>query len=115
MIIELLTSKYPGMRIWLSQRITAVVMAVYTVLLIVALLIVSPNGYAAWSGFASSLLFRMSTFVFFICLSVHAWVGVRDVLRDYIFNQTLRTYLQIMVDILLVIYVVWLSVILWGL
>ncbi|MDE0925750.1 MAG: succinate dehydrogenase, hydrophobic membrane anchor protein [Methylophilaceae bacterium] len=115
MIIELLTSKYPGMRIWLSQRITAVVMAVYSVLLIVALLIVSPDGYAAWSDFASSFLFRISTFLFFICLSVHAWIGVRDVLRDYIFNQTLRTYLQVMVDLLLVIYVVWLSIILWGL
>ena len=115
MIIELLTSKYPGMRIWLSQRITAVVMAVYSVLLIVALLIVSPDSYAAWSDFASSLLFRISTFLFFICLSVHAWIGVRDVLRDYIFNQTLRTYLQVMVDLLLVIYEVWLSIILWGL
>jgi len=36
-------------------------------------------------------------------------------LRDYIFNQTLRTYLQVMVDLLLVIYEVWLSIILWGL
>jgi succinate dehydrogenase / fumarate reductase membrane anchor subunit len=90
-------------------------MAVYSVLLLIALLIVKPYNYADWYAFASSLEFRLSTFVFFICLSMHAWVGVRDVLRDYIFNQTLRGYLQILVDVLLVGYVVWLSVILWTL
>lgn len=114
MMIELLTSKYPGMRIWLSQRLTALVMAGYLVLLIIALLIVHPSGYEAWRNFASSWLFSVPTFVCFICLSIHAWVGVRDVLRDYVFNQTLRAYLQIGVDLLLVAYVVWLSFILWG-
>jgi succinate dehydrogenase / fumarate reductase, membrane anchor subunit len=115
MMIELLTSKYPGMRIWLSQRLTAVVMAVYSVLLIIALLIVRPNDYAAWTVFASGLLFRISTFLFFICFSIHAWVGVRDVLRDYIFNQVLRGYMQMLVDLLLIVYVIWLSIILWTL
>lgn len=115
MMIELLTSKYPGMRIWLSQRLTALVMAAYLVLLIIALLIVQPSGYEAWHGFANSWLFSIATFVCFICLSVHAWVGVRDVLRDYVFNQALRANMQIMVDLLLVLYVVWLAYILWGL
>ncbi len=115
MMIELLTNQYPGMRIWLSQRLTAVILASYLVLLIVALLIVQPSSYDAWYGFASHWLFRIATFLCFVCLSVHAWVGVRDVLRDYIYNQTLRNYLQIAVDLLLVAYVVWLSFILWDL
>ncbi|MEE9330991.1 MAG: succinate dehydrogenase, hydrophobic membrane anchor protein [Methylophilaceae bacterium] len=113
MMIKLLTSKYPGMRIWLSQRLTAVVMVGYIVLLLIALLLGRPNNYAAWHAFASSWLFRVGTFFFFICLIVHAWIGVRDVLRDYIFNQTLRSYLQITVDLLLVVYLIWLSIILW--
>ena len=114
-MFALLTNKYPGMRVWLSQRITAVVMAAYVVLLIIALLMLQPSDYAAWRVFAGSTVFRLATLLCFICLSVHAWVGVRDVLRDYIFNQTLRTYLQILVDLFLVAYVVRLSMILWGL
>lgn len=113
MMIELLTNQYPGMRIWLSQRITAVLMAAYSVLLIIALCIVQPDNYVAWTAFARHWLFSIPTFLFFICLSFHAWVGVRDVLRDYIFNQTLRGYLQILVDLLLIVYVVWLAIILW--
>lgn len=115
MMIELLTNQYPGMRIWLSQRLTAFVMAAYSVLLVIALCMVKPDSYVAWSAFASHLLFSVPTFLFFICLSFHAWVGVRDVLRDYIFNQTLRGYLQVLVDVLLVVYVVWLAIILWTL
>jgi len=114
MIFELLTRQYPGMRIWLSQRITAVVMVFYLVLLTIALLVVQPSGYEAWCAFARSGLFSIATLFFFLCLSVHAWVGVRDVLRDYVFNQTLRHYIQIIVDVLLVIYLGWLCMIFWG-
>jgi len=113
MIIELLTSKYPGMRIWLSQRITAVAMAAYLALLIIALLIVQPSGYAAWHQFANSWVFSIATFICFICLSIHAWVGVRDVMRDYVSNVGLRHFMQLIVDILLVGYVVWLYLIFW--
>lgn len=113
MMIELLTNQYPGMRIWLSQRITAVAMAIYSVLLVIALCIVKPDSYIAWHAFAKHVLFQIPSFLFFICLSIHAWVGVRDVLRDYIFNQTWRGYLQVLVDFLLVVYVIWLAIILW--
>ena len=48
MILQLLTNQYPGMRLWLSQRLTAVVMATYIVLLVVLLLVVQPFGHASW-------------------------------------------------------------------
>ncbi len=115
MIIELLTNRYPGMRLWLSQRLTAVVMAVYLVALLVFLLFVQPNTYAAWSGFTSHGLFKVSTSLFFISLMMHAWLGVRDVLRDYVFNLTLRAVLQIIVDLLLSAYLIWFAVIAWQL
>jgi len=114
MMIQLLTSKYPGMRIWLSQRLTAVIMTIYIVLLILALGIVRPQDYAAWHVFATHWAFKGATVFFFLCLAMHAWVGVRDVLRDYVFNQTLRHYIQIIVDVLLVMYLGWLCMILWG-
>ena len=114
MIVELLTKKYPGMRLWLTQRLTALVMAAYTVFIIVLLLVQQPSGYAGWHSFASRWWLRVLTWLFFICLTMHAWLGVRDVMRDYVFNTTLRGYMQIVVDVLLVIYLVWLSFILFN-
>jgi succinate dehydrogenase / fumarate reductase, membrane anchor subunit len=112
MMIELLTSRYPGMRLWLSQRLTALIMVIYIVSLIFALLIVQPKDYLAWYAFANCWVFKLGTGLFFICLTMHAWLGVRDVLRDYVFNKTLRAYLQVIVELLLVVYLIWLTMIL---
>ena len=121
MLIQLLTHQYPGMRLWLSQRLTAVVMAVYIVLLMVLLLIVQPFGhatwqqnYSAWLEFVSPVWFRLATLLFFMSLFMHAWLGVADVLKDYVFNKTLRAYMQLAVDIVLVGYLFWLMFILWN-
>ena len=114
MLIQLLTNKYPGMRLWLSQRLTALVMAAYIALLAVFLLVFRPAGFAAWHAFISPIGFRLATLLFFICLFMHAWLGVADVLKDYVFNKTLRAYMQIAVDIALVGYLFWLMFILWN-
>ena len=114
MILQLLTNKYPGMRLWLSQRLTALVMAFYIVFLAVMLLIMQPAGFAAWHAFIAPIWFRIATLIFFMCLFMHAWLGVADVLKDYVFNKTLRAYMQIAVDIALVAYLFWLTFILWN-
>jgi succinate dehydrogenase / fumarate reductase membrane anchor subunit len=114
MLIQLLTNKYPGMRLWLSQRLSAVIMATYIVLLIIILAVQQPAGFDAWHTFVSPVWFQFITFLFFISLLIHAWLGVSDVFKDYIFNKKLRAVLQLIVDILLVIYLIWLSYILWN-
>ena len=121
MLIQLLTNQYPGMRLWLSQRLTALVMAVYIVLVLILLLITQPFGhatwqenYAAWVDLVSPVWFKLATLLFFMCLFVHAWLGIADVLKDYVFNKTLRAYMQIAVDIALVAYLFWLMFILWN-
>lgn len=114
MILKLLSSRYPGMRWWLSQRLTAIVMAIYLLIMVVTLLIVQPESYLAWQSFAQSLLFKLSTLLFFAAFCIHAWLGVRDVLRDYIFNRAVRAVLQWGVNLLIVFYMVWLLVIMWN-
>jgi succinate dehydrogenase / fumarate reductase, membrane anchor subunit len=114
MLIQLLTNKYPGMRLWLSQRLTAVVMAAYIVLLIILLVALQPNNHAAWRALFAASWIGIATFLFFLSLFIHAWLGVSDVFKDYVFNLKLRVVLQIIVDILLVIYLVWVSFILWN-
>jgi succinate dehydrogenase / fumarate reductase membrane anchor subunit len=113
MLIQLLTSKYPGMRLWLSQRLTAVFMVAYILLLII-LAALQPNNHAAWRALFAASWMRIATFLFFLSLFIHAWLGVSDVFKDYVFNLKLRAVLQMIVDILLVIYLVLATFILWN-
>lgn len=89
-------------------------MAGYVLVFVAMFIVQRPTGYEAWHTFISPVWFRLMTFLFFVCLFSHAWLGVRDVLRDYIFNPNLRGYLQTAVDVLLVVYLVWVSTILWN-
>jgi succinate dehydrogenase / fumarate reductase, membrane anchor subunit len=102
-----------GTRDWLMQRITAIVLAVYTVLLVVMVL-KSGAGYAGWSGIFANQFMKLATFVALVCLFLHAWVGMRDIFMDYIKPTGIRLTLLAAVIIALLAYVGWAIHILWG-
>ena len=103
-----------GWRDWLVQRVSAVVMALYT--LLVLFLVVRNGGldYAAWKATFSSELFRLASFVFMLALLWHAWVGVRNIAMDYIKPTAIRVAFQTVVICVLIAYAGWTIQILWG-
>ncbi len=103
-----------GWRDWLVQRVTAVVMALYTVLILSLLLWHGGLDYVAWKATFRSELFRLASFIFMISLLWHAWVGVRNILMDYIKPVAVRLTLQVGVIALLVAYAGWTIQLLWG-
>ncbi|MGZ5048972.1 MAG: succinate dehydrogenase, hydrophobic membrane anchor protein, partial [Usitatibacter sp.] len=72
-----------GVGDWLLQRLTAVVMAAYTIFFVACLLADPPAAYAQWKAMFSGTLFRLATMLFVGALLYHAWVGMRDILMDY--------------------------------
>lgn len=102
-----------GLRDWLAQRITAVVMAVYTVLIVGVLLASGPLSYASWKSLFTAGWMRFATFLFVASVLVHAWVGVRDIFMDYVKPTGLRLALHVLVILALVGYAGWAVQILW--
>lgn len=43
---------------------------------------------------------------------MHAWLGVRDVLKDYVFNVVVRSYMQLLVELALIVDLIWMVTIL---
>jgi succinate dehydrogenase / fumarate reductase membrane anchor subunit len=103
-----------GLGDWLLQRITAVVMVFYTILLVACLLVQAPSGHAQWRAFMGGGFLRIATMLFLLALFYHAWVGIRDILMDYIKPAALRLGLQTLVGVALVSYAIWSVAILWG-
>jgi succinate dehydrogenase / fumarate reductase membrane anchor subunit len=98
---------------WLAQRVSAVVMAVYTVIILVVLVAHPPDGYVAWKALFAGAWMRAATLLFFASLIVHAWVGMRDILMDYIKPTGLRLTLEVLVILTLAVYAAWCVQILW--
>ena len=102
-----------GLRDWLMQRLSAVVMVAYTALFAVAIIAARPIDYEAWRGLFSQGWMRIATLVFFLSLFLHAWVGMRDILMDYIKPTALRLALELVVILALVGGAGWAIDILW--
>jgi len=104
-----------GLKDWIAQRATAVIMAVYTVIIGAALLLVQPSGFEAWRAFFANGLIKFVTFLFFLSLFYHVWIGVRDIWMDYIKPTGLRLTLHVLTIAALVGYTAWAAAILWRL
>ena len=104
-----------GMRDWLSQRVTAVLMALFTVVLLVQVLLPGPLGYDRWAGIFAAQWMKVLTFVVILSLSWHAWVGVRDIWMDYVKPVGVRLALQVFSIVWLVGCAGWAIQVLWRL
>ena len=103
-----------GMRDWLSQRVTSALMALFT-LVVLAQLILSrgPIGYDKWAGIFASPWMKVLTFSIIAALLWHVWVGMRDVLMDYVKAVWARLSLQIFTIVWLVGCAGWAVQVLW--
>ena len=97
-----------GLRDWLSCEPGPVLRGVLVVLWHGGL------DYPAWRALFADSLFRIATFLFMASLVVHAWVGVRNILMDYVKPASLRLSLEVAVVCMLVAYAGWTIQVLWG-
>ncbi|SDA24156.1 succinate dehydrogenase subunit D [Nitrosospira sp. Nsp18] len=115
MVKRVITGAHYGLRDWLAQRITAVVMIVFTLLLAAIFMISPPHDEASWKAIFSNRWMRTASFLFLVSLFWHAWIGMRNILMDYVHPTGIRLTLQILVILSLIFYTIWSAEILWAL
>ena len=105
-----------GLRDWLAQRITAVLMALFTLTVLAQVLIgKGPIGYDKWAGIFSAQWMKTLTFAVIIALAYHAWIGMREIFMDYIQPVYVRLALQVFAIVWLVGCAGWAIQVLWRL
>jgi succinate dehydrogenase / fumarate reductase membrane anchor subunit len=114
MVRRVVTGAHYGLRDWLVQRITALVMALYCIGLAGYLLSLPYLDYDMWTALFFSQWMRTFTLLFLLSLFLHAWIGVRDVVMDYVKPAGVRLAIHVLVILTLVVYTIWSAQILWG-
>ena len=106
-----------GLRDWLAQRVTAALMALFTLALLAqVLLFKGPIGYDKWAGIFSSQWMKVLTFTVIVALIYHVWVGMRDIWMDYVTGSVaLRLCLQIFTMVWLTACAGWAIQVIWRL
>ncbi len=105
-----------GLRDWLAQRVTGAIMALFTLVVLVQVLLTKgPIGYDRWAGIFAAQWMKVLTFTVIVALLYHAWVGIRDIWMDYIKPTGLRLVLQVLSIVWLVGCAGWATQVLWRL
>jgi succinate dehydrogenase / fumarate reductase membrane anchor subunit len=103
-----------GLRDWIAQRVTAAIMVVYTVLILSVVAGLPQMDYWHWKVLWQTPLVRYASVLFMASLLLHAWIGVRNIVMDYVKDVALRLLLYVLVIGALLGYAFWSVQILWG-
>src|SRR3954453_1927664 len=87
MVNRVVVGAHYGLGSWLAQRITAVVMAIYTVVLLFVFMSRRPVDYGAWRALFGYGWMRVAPLLFAVSLGWHAWVGMRDIFMGYVKHE----------------------------
>jgi succinate dehydrogenase / fumarate reductase membrane anchor subunit len=110
---RLVVGAHYGLRDWLVQRATAVVLAVYLIALALYIVSARPIDYDVWAGIFVPMGMKIATLIAFVALAYHAWIGMRDIWMDYVRPAGVRMVLQLATILWLAGCLVWAAQILW--
>lgn len=104
-----------GLYDWMIQRVSAVVLAAYTVF-IIGYLVLNPDlTYVQWNALFEQTSMRIFSLMALLSFGAHAWVGLWTISTDYIKATVFRFLFQALCGLVMFIYVIWGVQILWGL
>ena len=102
-----------GLRAWLVQRVSAVYMLFFIAFLLTHFIVDPPRSYLAWHDWMLSPGINVLASVFAAALLAHAWVGVRDVVMDYVHPIAIRVLVLSSLALYLMGLGAWVTRILW--
>lgn len=102
-----------GIQDWLFLRATAIIIVLY-VLYFVGFVAITDITYETWRGFFSSSITKVFTILTLLSILIHAWIGMWQVLTDYIKPVALRLILQLIIVVALFAYLIYGTIVVWG-
>ena len=102
-----MTIQAQGLRAWLWQRLTSVYIAVYLIVAAIWYLSSGSLTFDAWRTLMANPLVNISSALFLLAMLLHAGVGARDILVDYVHPLALRVVLLVILVVSLIALAIW--------
>lgn len=103
-----------GVHDFILVRATAIVITLYILYMIGFFAMNGELTYEIWRGFFASTFTKVFTLLTLISILVHTWIGMWQVLTDYVKSLALRLFLQLAIVVALAVYVIYGFVVVWG-
>lgn len=114
MLAQITSLTRNGLKDWLVQRVSAIILACYFLLILGYVVGHHPLQYQDWYALFNHTFMRAFTVLALISLIAHSWVGMWTVFTDYLSCTLVRGTVIVLMVLTLVVYFVWAISILWG-
>jgi succinate dehydrogenase / fumarate reductase, membrane anchor subunit len=115
MVKSVLGVNHQGLRDWIIQRISALIMGVYSISLLVYLVLHPGLLFPEWHGLFRPIWMKIATILFLLSLIFHTWIGMWTIFTDYVKHFVTRCILNIFVLMTLAACLLWGVMMLWSL
>ncbi|WP_039054828.1 succinate dehydrogenase membrane anchor subunit [Enterobacter sp. Bisph1] len=103
-----------GVHDFILVRATAIVLTLYIIYMVGFFALHGDLTWVVWTGFFSSAFTKVFTLLALFSLLIHAWIGMWQVLTDYVKPVAVRLILQLAIVVALAVYVIYGFVVVWG-
>ena len=103
-----------GVHDFILVRATAIVLTLYIIYMVGFFATTGEISWEVWTGFFASGFTKVFTLLALVSILIHAWIGMWQVLTDYVKPLALRLVLQLAIVVALVAYVLYGFVVVWG-
>ena len=102
-----MSARAGGIRPWVVQRLSAIFMVLSLVLFCFTLLFGGLSTANDWQVWFSMPLWNTVVIIFWLALFAHAWIGIRDVIMDYVSHDGVRFTVLAVFGFYLIAMAVW--------
>lgn len=103
-----------GVHDFILLRASALILAAYALFMAYFFISTPEVTYEIWQGLFSGLCFKVFTILTIFAVLIHAWIGIWQVLSDYVKCAKLRGLLQFLFAVTLLSYFVGGMLTVWG-
>ncbi len=114
MVKTVLSVSHQGLRDWVIQRVSAIMIAAFTIGLIGWMVCHPDLSFAEWHNLFAQSWMKVATILSLLAIMAHAWIGIWTIFTDYVKCTVLRAALNVVVFLSLAACFIWCVRILWG-
>jgi len=98
-----------GLGSWIWQRISALFLASFLIYFVASFILIDQINFDQWRQWNTQPMNSILLFIGFIMITIHAWIGIKDVIMDYVHHVVARAIVMMLFAFMLIICLVWAS------
>jgi len=103
-----------GLRAWAMQRLSAIYMILFSGYAFITFITRDASNYDRWMAWVTHPFNNIAIGLFVVSLLIHAWVGSRDIIMDYVKPFAFRILKLALLALLLIAMALWAFKVLLG-